>query len=104
MRFLDRYCTGSGSIHDLHKSAREMGQGGDVLEATIYERGAVVPFGRSQPAQTTTEAMVVVVLSETCQSCFGLSEAVKALAVEDLRLEDVPESLDLAVGPGRADL
>src|SRR5216684_3258878 len=81
-----------------------MGQGGDVLEAAISERGAVVPLGGGQPAQDAAEAMVVVVLGEARQSKLGVGYAAEAFAIQNLGLKDGPEGLDLAVGPRRADL
>src|SRR6266567_2653894 len=105
MKFLDTDCTGrSGSIHDFLEPGLQMSQSGDVLKATIGERGAVVALSGSQPSEDAAQPVVVVVLGETRQCSFGSGKAFKALPVEDLRLEDVPESLDLAVGPRRADL
>jgi len=82
----------------------EVSQSRNVLKATVGEWRSVVALSGSQPSEYAAQPVVVVVVGETCQCCFGSGEAVKALAIENLRPEDVPESLDLAVGPGRADL
>src|SRR2546425_2228622 len=50
------------------------------------------------------KSVVVVVVDEDSQRCLRLIEAAEALAVEHFLLENAPESLDLAVAPGRADL
>src|SRR5258708_38518496 len=81
-----------------------MSQGWYVLEATIGEGGAVVTLGRRPPAQHATEPVVVVVLNEAGQSGLSVGHAGEALSVQDLSLEHRPKSLDLAVGPRRADL
>src|ERR1700730_627854 len=104
MRFPHRYGTGSSGIHNLLEPALEMAQGGDVLEPEVGEGGAVVALRRRDPAERAAESVVVVVVDEDSQRCLRLIEAAEALAVEHLLLEDAPESLDLAVGPGRADL
>src|SRR6267143_1545265 len=104
MKFLDTYETRLGSIRDFLKPGLQVGQGGNVLESAVIEGGAEVPLGWSQPAQHAAEAMVVVVLREASNGCLGFGEAREMLTVENFRLEDLPERLDLAVGPGRADL
>src|SRR6266545_1628660 len=104
MNFLDRYGTESGCTHDLLEPGFQVSQGGDVLKALVGERSAVVTLGRGDPAKNPTETVVVVVLGKTGQGLLGGGQAGEALAVEDLGLEDVPEGLDLAVGPGRRDL
>src|SRR5256714_4595229 len=104
MKFPDRYGTRSGGIHDLLKPALKMTQGRNVLEADIGEGCPVVPFRRCEPAEHAAEPVVVVVVDEAGKRRLGCIEAAEALAVEHFLLEDTPESLDLAVGPGRADL
>lgn len=74
------------------------------MEAVVGERSAVVALGRSYPAENPTEAVVVVVLGKAGQSLLGNAQTGEALSVENLGLEDVPEGLDFAVGPGRRDL
>src|SRR6266545_641787 len=104
MNFLDTYGTESGGTHDLFEPGFQMGQGRDVLKALVGERSAVITLSRSDPAKNSAEAVVVVVLGKSGQGLLGSSQTGEALAVENLSLEDVPESLDLAIGPGRADL
>src|ERR1700730_7500202 len=104
MRFPDRYEKGSGSIHDLLEPALQVGQGGDVLEATVGERGAVVTLGGSEPVEGAAQPVVVVVLDEASQRHLRFGEAGEALAIEDLLLQHAPEGFDLAVGPRRTDL
>src|SRR5260370_14164666 len=105
MKFLDTCCTGqSGSIHDRLEPRLKVRQSGQVLKATVGERGSVITLAGRQPADDARETVVVVVLGESCQSGFGVAEAGETLAVEDFRLEDVPKSLDLAIGPRRGDL
>src|SRR5437879_2449354 len=82
----------------------KMTQGRNVLEPDIGERGPVVALRRCEPAERAAEPVVVVVADEDGKRRLGLIEAAEALAVEHLLLENAPESLDLAVGPGRADL
>jgi hypothetical protein len=102
VRFPDRYGTGSGGIHDLLKPALEMAQSGDVLEPDVGEWRPVVPLRRREPA--AAEPVVVVVVDEAGKRRLGLAEAAKSLTVEHFLLEHTPERLDLAVGPGLADL
>lgn len=104
MKFLDTYGTASGRTHDLLEPGLKVREGGHVLKASVGERSPVVALARREPAEYTREAVVVVVLSESCQSGFSVAEVGEAFAVEELRLEDVPKSLDLAIGPGRGDL
>ncbi len=73
---------------------------GDVLEAPVGEGRAVVAFGRSVPAEFAMEAVVVVVAREAGQAVVRGLGGGEQLAVEQLGLEDAPEALDLAVGPG----
>src|SRR5260370_17026755 len=104
MKFLHTYGTESGRMHDLFEPRLQMTQGGDVLEALVGERGAVVALGGSDPAQDPAEAVIVVVLGKTGEGLLGGSQTGEALAVENLSLEDVPEGLHLAVCPGGSDL
>src|SRR5712691_9451425 len=48
--------------------------------------------------------MEVVVVGEAAQGGLGLRKAFEQVPVENLALKDLPEGLDLAVGPGRRDL
>src|SRR5260370_11429892 len=48
--------------------------------------------------------MEVVVVGEGAQCGLGLRQAAEQVPVENLALKDLPESLDLAVSPGRRDL
>src|SRR5439155_24452959 len=91
-------------MHDLLEPALEMVQGGDVLEPDIAEGGPVVALRRCDPAERAAEPVVVVVVDEGGKRRLGLIEAAEAPAVEHFLLENAPEGLDLAVGPGRADL
>src|SRR6266511_2659751 len=82
----------------------QMCEGGDVLEATVAEGRAVEALGRREPADLAVQAVVVVVANVLGQGRLGLGQRPEDLAVEDLGLEDAPEALDLAVGPGRVHL
>ena len=104
MKFPDRYGTASGGIHDLLEPALKMVQSGDVLEPEVGEGGAVVALRRCDPAERAAKSVVVVVVDEVGERRLGFKEASEALTIEHLLLQDAPESLDLAVGPGRADL
>ena len=75
-----------------------------MLEATVGEWGAVEPFGRGRPGQCAVQAVVVVVGGVGHHGGLGGGQVREVLAVQDLGLEDGPERLDLAVGPGRVDL
>jgi len=50
------------------------------------------------------QAMVVVAVGVSGHGGLGGGQIREVLAVQDLGLEDGPERLDLAVGPGRVDL
>ncbi len=76
----------------------------DVLEASVGEWNAEVAFGWSAPAKGAAETMEVVVVGEAAQGRLGLRKAFEQVPVENLALKDLPEGLDLAVGPGRRDL
>ena len=104
MKFPDRYGTASGGIHDLLEPALKMVQSGDVLEPEVGEGGAVVALRRCDPAERAAKSVVVVVVDEVGERRLGFKEASEALTIEHLLLQDAPESLDLAVDPGRADL
>src|SRR5437660_10660986 len=81
-----------------------MSESRDVLEPLVGEGSAVVALGWGDPAEDPAEPVIVVVLRKARQGLFGGGQAGEALAVEHLSLEDVPEGLNLAVGPGRRDL
>src|SRR5437588_4552816 len=81
-----------------------MSESRDVLEPLVGEGSAVVARGWGDPAEDPAEPVIVVVLRKARQGLFGGGQAGEALAVEHLSLEDVPEGLNLAVGPGRRDL
>src|SRR3989440_855643 len=81
-----------------------MVQSGDVLEPEVGEGGAVVALRRCDPAERAAKSVVVVVVDEVGERRLGFKEASEALTIEHLLLQDAPESLDLAVGSGRADL
>src|SRR6202048_5501953 len=104
MRFQPRDGAGISAIHTPREPVLEMARGGDVLDPEVGEGGAVVALRRRDPAEHAAKSVVVVVVNEDSQRRLRLVEAAEALAVEHLLLEDAPESLDLAVGPGRADL
>ena len=71
-----------------------------VLEALVGEGCAVPALGGGLPADGAVEPVVVVVDREPGQPLVrGLGRG-EQLAVEQLRLEDAPEALDLAVRPG----
>jgi hypothetical protein len=72
----------------------------DVLEAAVGERNAEVALGRSAPAKGAAETVEVVVVGEAVQGGLGLRQATEQVPVENLALKDLPEGLDLAVGPG----
>src|SRR6266508_2817767 len=76
----------------------------DVVEAAVAKGRAVEALGRSEPADLAVEPVVVVVANVLGQGRLGLCQRAEDLAVEDLRLEDAPEALDLAVRPGRVHL
>jgi len=75
-----------------------------VLEAAVGEWNAEVALGWSAPAKGAAETMEVVVVGEAAQRGLGFRQATKQVPVENLALKDLPEGLDLAVGPGRRDL
>src|SRR5579859_2663525 len=104
MRFPDRYESGSGCMHGLLEPILEMSEGGDVLEASIPEDGAVVPLAGSQPTKRPAQAVIVVVVDENGERRFGVGKAGEALAIQNLLLQHSPEGFNLAVGPWRADL
>jgi len=51
MNFLDTYGTESGRTNDLLEPGLQMNQGGDVLEALVSKRSAVVALSRRDPAE-----------------------------------------------------
>ena len=75
-----------------------------MLEAAIEERGVVEAFGGCLPAEFAMEPVVVVVAGVGRDRGVRGTEVLELLALENLRLERVPERLDLAVRPGRVDL
>lgn len=73
-----------------------------VLEATVGEGNAEVSLSWCAPAESAAETVEVVVVGEAGQRTLGLCQAGEPVPVEDLALKHLPESLDLAIGPGRA--
>ena len=101
MKFLDTCCTRqSGSIHDSLEPGLKVREGGHVLKATVGEGSPVVAFAGRQPAEDAREAVIVVVLSESCQGGFSVTEAGETFAIENLRLEDVPKASILPLVQG----
>src|SRR5216683_3265338 len=72
-----------------------------MLEAAVSKWDAQVALGWSAPAEGAAETMEVVVVGEAAQCGLGLRQAAEQVPVENLALKDLPESLDLAVSPGR---
>lgn len=90
--------------HEVGKPALEVVERGDAFEAAGGEWGAVVALGRGVPVEFAVEPVVVVVGREVGEPVGRRVERPEDLAVEQLRLEDPPEALDLAVRPGRVHL
>ena len=74
-----------------------MVEDGDAFEAASGERGTVVALGWGVPVQLAMEPVVVVVGREVGKPVGGRVERPEDLAIEQLRLEDPPEALDLAI-------
>src|SRR5712691_949184 len=104
MRFHVISGTRSGRLSKVMKPSLEMAEGGDVLEAAVGERRAVVALRRSEPADLAMQPVVVVVADITLEGDLGIAKRAEHLAIEHLTLERRPERLDLAVGPGGVDL
>ena len=74
-----------------------MFDGRHALEASSRERSPVVALGRGMPVELAVQAVVVVVGRETGKPIGRGLDRPEDLSVEQLRLEDAPEALDLAV-------
>jgi len=90
--------------HQLGEPTLQVVERWHAFEAAGGEWRSVEAFGRRVPVELAVEPVVVVVGREMGEPIGGCVKRPEDLAVEELRLEDPPEALDLAVRPGRVHL